>query len=87
MSKEKYFQVQHVSAGYGEKEIIHDLNFEIEPNTLTALIGPNGCGKTTLLKVLGLIDRPTGGIFYFKGKEVKKLWNDELSDLLKTIGK
>lgn len=57
MSKEKYFQVQHVSAGYGDKEIIHDVNFEIEPNTLTALIGPNGCGKTTLLKsIVNLLD-------------------------------
>lgn len=57
MSKEKYFQVQHVSAGYGEKEIIHDVNFEIELNTLTALIGPNGCGKTTLLKcIVNLLD-------------------------------
>ena len=44
-------------------------------------MGKSGCGKTTLLKVLGLIDRPTGGTLYFKGKEVKKLWNDELSDI------
>ena len=44
-------------------------------------MGKSGCGKTTLLKVLGLIDRPTGGTLYFKEKEVKKLWNDELSDI------
>lgn len=57
MSKEKYFEVQHVSAGYGEKEIIHDISFEVEPHTLTALIGPNGCGKTTLLKsIVNLLD-------------------------------
>ena len=57
MSKERYFEVQRISAGYGEKEIIHDISFEIEPHTLTALIGPNGCGKTTLLKsIVNLLD-------------------------------
>ena len=50
MSKNTYFEVQNVSAGYGDKEIIHEISFEVEPHTLTALIGPNGCGKTTLLK-------------------------------------
>ena len=50
MSREKYFEVQHVSAGYGDKEIIHDICFETPLHTLTALVGPNGCGKTTLLK-------------------------------------
>ena len=50
MSREKFFEVRHLSAGYGDKEIIREICFEVEPHTLTALIGPNGCGKTTLLK-------------------------------------
>lgn len=57
MSKKKYFEVQNVYAGYGEKEILNDINFELEAHTLTALIGPNGCGKTTLLKsIVNLLD-------------------------------
>ena len=57
MFKEKYFEVQKLSAGYGDKEIIHKINFAVEPHTLTALIGPNGCGKTTLLKsIVNLLD-------------------------------
>lgn len=46
----KHFEAENLCAGYGKKEIIHDISFSIEPHTLTALIGPNGCGKTTLLK-------------------------------------
>ena len=57
------------------------MDFSINEQEFVAIMGKSGCGKTTLLKVLGLIDRPTGGTFYFKGKEVKKLWNDELSDI------
>ena len=52
MSREKYFEVQNVSAGYGEKEIIHKVCFEVEPHTLTALVGPNGCGKTTFARII-----------------------------------
>lgn len=64
-----------------EIKVLKGLDFAINEQEFVAVMGKSGCGKTTLLKVLGLIDRPTGGTFYFKGKEVKKLWNDELSDI------
>lgn len=44
--------VNALSAGYGKKEILHDISFSLEPHTLTCLIGKNGCGKTTLMKSL-----------------------------------
>lgn len=56
-STKNFFVADKICAGYGEKEIIHDIRFSIEPHTLTALIGPNGCGKTTLLKsIVNLLD-------------------------------
>lgn len=64
-----------------EIKVLKGLDFTINEQEFVAIMGKSGCGKTTLLKVLGLIDRPTGGTFYFKGKEVKNLWNDELSDI------
>lgn len=71
MSREKYFEVQNVSAGYGEKEIIHKVCFEVEPHTLTALVGPNGCGKTTLLKsIVNLLDYQ--GECKIHGEELKE---------------
>lgn len=42
--------INALSAGYGKKEILHDISFSLEPHTLTCLIGKNGCGKTTLMK-------------------------------------
>lgn len=44
--------VTDFSAGYGSDMIVRNISFSIPSNTLTALIGPNGCGKTTLLKGL-----------------------------------
>lgn len=45
-------RVQSVSAGYGEEDIIRDISFCVQPNEKLCILGPNGCGKTTLLKVI-----------------------------------
>ena len=65
----------------GTIKVLKGLNFQIEENEFVGIMGKSGCGKTTLLKLLGLIDRPTGGNLYFKEKQVKELWPDELADI------
>lgn len=62
-------------------EVVKGLSFSIYEGEYVGILGKSGCGKTTLLKVLGLIDEPTKGEILFKGKEVKKLWPDEISDI------
>lgn len=84
MSKEKYFEVQNLFAGYGDKEIIHNIHFEVEPHTLTALIGPNGCGKTTLLKsIVNLLDYQ--GKCLLQGNELKELTVRKLAQKISYI--
>ena len=39
----------HVSAGYGRKNVLRDISFQLRPNRLTVLVGPNGSGKSTML--------------------------------------
>lgn len=65
----------------GVIKVLKGLDFQIEENEFLGIMGKSGCGKTTLLKLLGLIDRPTGGDLYFKEKQVKELWMDELADI------
>lgn len=62
-------------------KVLKGLNFQIEENEFVGIMGKSGCGKTTLLKLLGLIDRPTEGNIYFKGRQLKELWRDELADI------
>lgn len=67
-----------------KKEYIHvlkKLDFSVKEQEFVGIMGKSGCGKSTLLKVLGMIDRPTSGSMFFKEKEVKNLWDDELSDI------
>lgn len=70
-----------------EVKVIKDISFEIEEQEFVGIMGKSGCGKTTLLKVLGMIDRPTEGTIFFKNREIRKLWNEELCDIRRrTIG-
>ena len=45
-------ELRNVSAGYGGKNVIHNISLMLQPGKVTVVIGPNGCGKSTLLKTL-----------------------------------
>jgi ATP-binding cassette subfamily F protein 3 len=50
-----------VGVSYGAHDIFGDLSFDVPPGAKIALVGPNGSGKTSLLRVLARLDRPTTG--------------------------
>ena len=50
-----------VSKSYGDLEVLHDVDFEIESGQVKAIIGPSGSGKSTLLRCLALLERPDSG--------------------------
>ena len=54
-------KLQHLTAGYGEKTILHDISLDFPPGTVTAILGPNGCGKSTLLKAAAGLLPLSGG--------------------------
>ena len=62
-------------------KVLKEVNFNVEKQEFVGIMGKSGCGKTTLLKVLGLIDKPTKGKVFFEGKDTEKLWEDELADI------
>lgn len=66
-------EIKNVSSGYGDVQILWDANLSIEKGKLTCLVGGNGVGKTTLLRtVMGLI-RPTTGTIFFEGRDVSRM--------------
>lgn len=50
--------------------VLQDLSFEVKESTLTFVCGPSGVGKSTLLHILGLMDRPNQGKVYFFSKQI-----------------
>lgn len=71
-----------VSGDAGKRiHVLKNLEFDIAGREFVAVMGRSGCGKTTLLKTLGLIDRPTDGKIIFKGRDTQELWLDERADI------
>ena len=72
---EVIIKVNNLSMSYGEHEIFKNVNVSIPRGAVLAIIGPNGCGKTTFLKVLlGLIE-PTEGEVIVCGNKPKEVRN------------
>lgn len=66
-------EVQNVTSGYGEVQILWGMNVSPQEGKLTCLVGGNGVGKTTLLRTIMGLNRPWQGKILFDGKEVTHL--------------
>jgi ABC-type branched-subunit amino acid transport system ATPase component len=62
--------VQELSAGYGDADILRGLSIHVGPGELVAVIGPNGAGKSTLLKTLAGLVRPRTGRIALRGVDI-----------------
>ncbi len=71
-------ELKHVSAGYGETEILHDLSFRFEDGVNYCLLGPNGCGKTTLLRAMAALI-PYKGEIKLAGSEISGMKRREVA--------
>ena len=61
--------------------ILKGIDLRIEKQDFIAIMGRSGCGKTTLLKTLGLIESATEGEYFFEGNAVSGLWGSEIADI------
>lgn len=71
-------------SGEVETVALRSVSFSIEKEgEFIAITGPSGCGKSTLMHILGCLDKPTSGQYFFEGKDVSKLSDDELAEIRK----
>ena len=75
-------QLKNINKIYGEKiktQVLFDINLDIEEGEFVSIIGQSGSGKSTMLNILGTLDKPTNGEIYINGKRTDKMKKNELS--------
>ncbi len=77
--------VQHLQVAYGNNTIIEDLSVTIPKGKITALIGPNGCGKSTFLKALARINKAKSGDIYLEEKPLSHIPTKKLAQRLSLL--
>ena len=63
-------EASEVVAGYGETNILHGISIRVDDGEIVTIIGPNGCGKSTLMKTLAGLVRVKSGSISFKGEDI-----------------
>ncbi|MBP1914423.1 ABC transporter ATP-binding protein [Lederbergia galactosidilytica] len=76
------FQAEQIVAGYDNKTVIHGVSLEIPSNKISVIIGANACGKSTLLKTLARLIKPTSGKITLDGKPIAKIPPKQLARVL-----
>jgi iron complex transport system ATP-binding protein len=72
-------EVENLTTGYGEHIISHNLNYYFSEGTITSIIGPNGCGKSTFLKTLARILASKKGTVVLNSKSLNQYTTKEIA--------
>lgn len=62
-------------------EVLHGINLEIKKGEFVAIMGHSGSGKSTIMNILGLLDKPTSGKYFLEEKDVSKIDEDTQSHI------
>jgi branched-chain amino acid transport system ATP-binding protein len=65
-------QINDITAGYGQSNVLHKINIQVDKGEIVSLIGSNGVGKTTTLRCIMGIIRPKTGSIMFNGQNINK---------------
>lgn len=81
--KAGYVRLEKVSKIYGSKEVkivaVDEISFEISEGEFVVIVGPSGAGKTTVLNILGGMDKATSGTVLVDGEDISRYTNKQLT--------
>jgi len=70
---ERCYQFEDVHFAYNESEVLHGISFQIQPGTMTAIVGPSGSGKSTIAKLMAGFWDVTSGTVRFGGQDIRNI--------------
>ena len=74
--------ISALSAGYGDTQVLSGLELAISPGKITAIVGANACGKSTLLRTMSRLIAPSGGQVLLDGKSIHRMRSKELARIM-----
>lgn len=86
MEAKPVIEVKNLVVRYGEREILHNINFSVKPGEIMVIMGGSGSGKSTLLRHLLGLNRPAAGSIRLLDQDITKLSARQMVDLRKNIG-
>ena len=78
-------EIQNVTLGYGRKVVVKDITFRMKPGEILGLVGPNGCGKSTIIKALSRVISPYSGRIILDGKNISTISRRDLARWLGVV--
>lgn len=67
---EKIIEVKHLNKSFGNNEVLKDINFHVNKGEVVSIIGSSGSGKSTMLRCINLLEKPSGGEINYKGENI-----------------
>lgn len=86
MDSEAIIEVDHLVTHYGETKILDDVTFDVSTGSVFVILGGSGCGKTTLLKHMAGLLKPTSGTIKLQGEDITSLDEHELAKIQQGFG-
>jgi phospholipid/cholesterol/gamma-HCH transport system ATP-binding protein len=83
---ETMISLRNLRVSYGEREILHGINFDVMHGETLVILGGSGSGKSTLLRTLVGLEKPSSGEIWLKGKNIAAISSDEMDEIRKRIG-
>jgi phospholipid/cholesterol/gamma-HCH transport system ATP-binding protein len=86
METDSMISVRDLRVNYGDREILHGINFDVNRGETLVILGGSGSGKSTLLRTLVGLEKPSSGQIWIKGKDIAAIPLSEMDEIRKKIG-
>ena len=67
---EEIIKINHLRKSFGENEVLKDISMDIHKGEVVTIIGSSGSGKSTFLRCINLLEKPTGGEIMYNGERL-----------------